>query len=132
MDEADPSADELSPAARSAAKIEAFRIVGKASERKDREILFEHPPLFGRIEPQLGVGRPLLAEPLNGLEPGSFWGWLLVGLLAMALVGYFSSASNVFTGSLVNVQSWFATRFTAVQDFLTAPRDMASLQQRNT
>ena len=52
--------------------------------------------------------------------------------MALALGGYFSSASNVFTGSLVNMQTWFATRFTAVQDFLTAPRDMASLQQRNT
>lgn len=53
------------------------------------------------------------------------------GVVALALGGYFSSASNVFTGSLVNVQSWFATRFTAVQDFLTAPRDMTSLRQRN-
>ena len=53
------------------------------------------------------------------------------GLVALALGGYFSSASNVFTGSLVNLQTWFATRFTAVQDFLTAPRDVASLRQRN-
>ncbi len=54
------------------------------------------------------------------------------GVVALAFGGYFSSASNVFTGSLVNLQTWFSTRFTAVQDFLTAPRDMASLQQRNT
>src|SRR5512132_1540223 len=54
------------------------------------------------------------------------------GVVALALGGYFSSASNVFTGSLVNLQTWFATRFTAVEDFLTAPRDMASLRQRNT
>src|SRR5215207_3029140 len=53
------------------------------------------------------------------------------GVVALALGGYFSSASNVFTGSLVNLQAWFSTRFIAVQDFLTAPRDMASLQQRN-
>lgn len=53
------------------------------------------------------------------------------GVVALALGGYFSSASNVFTGSLVNLQTWFSIRFTAVQDFLTAPRDMASLQQRN-
>jgi rod shape-determining protein MreC len=53
------------------------------------------------------------------------------GIVALALGGYFSSASNVFTGSLVNMQTWFSTRFIAVQDFLTAPRDMASLQQRN-
>ena len=51
--------------------------------------------------------------------------------MALALGGYFSSASNVFTGSLINVQAWFSTRFVAVQDFLTAPRDMASLRQRN-
>ena len=54
------------------------------------------------------------------------------GLVALALGGYFSSASNIFTGSLVNIQTWFATRFTAVQDFLTTPRDMAFLRQRNT
>jgi rod shape-determining protein MreC len=53
------------------------------------------------------------------------------GIMALALGGYFSSASNVFTGSLVNVQSWFSDRFVAVQDYLTAPRDIASLRQRN-
>ena len=53
------------------------------------------------------------------------------GVLALALGGYFSSASNVFTGSLINLQSWFSSRFFAVQDFLTAPRDIASLRQRN-
>lgn len=53
------------------------------------------------------------------------------GIMALALGGYFSSASNVFTGSLVNVQTWFSARFVAVQDFFTAPRDMASLRQRN-
>jgi rod shape-determining protein MreC len=53
------------------------------------------------------------------------------GIMALALGGYFSSASNVFTGSLVNVQTWFSDRFVALQEFLTAPRDIASLRQRN-
>ncbi|HUF00720.1 MAG TPA: rod shape-determining protein MreC [Anaerolineales bacterium] len=53
------------------------------------------------------------------------------GIMALALGGYFSSASNVFTGSLVNVQAWFSARFMAVQDFFTSPRDIASLRQRN-
>ena len=53
------------------------------------------------------------------------------GVMALALGGYFSSASNVFTGSLINLQAWFSSRFVAVQDFITAPRDMASLRQRN-
>jgi rod shape-determining protein MreC len=54
------------------------------------------------------------------------------GVLALALGGYFSSASNVFTGTLINLQSWFSSRFVALQDFLTAPRDVASLRQRNS
>jgi len=54
------------------------------------------------------------------------------GIMALALGGYFSSASNVFTGSLVNLQAWFSARFVAVQDYLTAPRDIASLRQRNS
>ena len=53
------------------------------------------------------------------------------GIMALALGGYFSSASNVFTGSLVSLQAWFSARFLAVQDFFTSPRDMASLRQRN-
>jgi rod shape-determining protein MreC len=54
------------------------------------------------------------------------------GIMALALGGYFSSGSNVFTSSLITVQSWFSSRFVAVQDFLTAPRNMAALQQRNS
>jgi rod shape-determining protein MreC len=53
------------------------------------------------------------------------------GIMALALGGYFSSASNVFTDSLVTVQAWFSARYMAVQDFFTSPRDMASLRQRN-
>jgi rod shape-determining protein MreC len=53
------------------------------------------------------------------------------GIMALALGGYFSSASNVFTGSLVELQAWFSARFLAVQDFFTSPRDIASLRQRN-
>ena len=53
------------------------------------------------------------------------------GIIALAFGGYFSGASNVFTGSLITLQTWFSSRFVALQDFLTAPRDVASLRQRN-
>jgi rod shape-determining protein MreC len=53
------------------------------------------------------------------------------GVMALALGGYFSGASNVVSGSLINLQTWFSSRFSAVQDFFTAPRDIASLRQRN-
>jgi len=51
--------------------------------------------------------------------------------MALALGGYFSSGTNIFSVSLINVQFGFSTRFAALQDFLTAPRDIASLRQRN-
>jgi len=53
------------------------------------------------------------------------------GIIALAFGGYFSGASNVFSGSLIGLQTWFSSRFVALQDFLTAPRDVASLRQRN-
>ncbi|MEW6287306.1 MAG: rod shape-determining protein MreC [Chloroflexota bacterium] len=53
------------------------------------------------------------------------------GVMALALGGYFSSASNLFTDSLVNLQFWFSSRFVALQDFFTAPRDITSLRQQN-
>lgn len=56
---------------------------------------------------------------------------VVVGILVLALGGYFSSASTRFTGSLVAVQTWVAIRVQAIQDFLTAPRDIVSLRSRN-
>jgi len=53
------------------------------------------------------------------------------GVMALALGGYFSGASSIVSGSLINLQAWFSSRFSAVQDFFTAPRDIASLRQRN-
>jgi rod shape-determining protein MreC len=57
---------------------------------------------------------------------------VVVGLLALALGGYFSPVASRFTRLLVDVQSWVSTRYMAVSDFLTVPRDMASLRQQNT
>jgi len=51
--------------------------------------------------------------------------------MALALGGYFSGTSNIFTSSLITVQSWLTSRVVAIQDFLTAPRDIATLRQRN-
>ncbi len=53
------------------------------------------------------------------------------GILALAFGGFFSSASNRFTGGLVSAQYWFAIRYQAVQQFLSAPRDIVTLRARN-
>jgi rod shape-determining protein MreC len=53
------------------------------------------------------------------------------GILALAFGGFFSSVSNRFTGGLVSAQYWFAIRYQAIQQFLSAPRDIVTLRARN-
>ena len=55
-----------------------------------------------------------------------------VGLVALALSGYFNPVSSWFTRLTVEAQTWISTRYLAVVDFLTEPRDVATLRQRNT
>lgn len=53
------------------------------------------------------------------------------GIFALALGGFFGSASRQFNTGLVEIQTWISTRFLGVQDFFTAPRDIVSLRARN-
>jgi rod shape-determining protein MreC len=53
------------------------------------------------------------------------------GILILAFSGFFSSATNRFTDSLVSAQYWFSTRYQAIQDFLAAPCDITTLRTRN-
>ncbi len=53
------------------------------------------------------------------------------GLLALALGGYFSPLSNSVSQSVVGAQTWVSSRYLAVVDFLSVPRDVATMRQRN-
>jgi len=53
------------------------------------------------------------------------------GILVLALGGFFGSVSRQFSSTLIETQTWFATRFLGLQDFITAPRDIVSLRTRN-
>jgi rod shape-determining protein MreC len=55
-----------------------------------------------------------------------------IGLVVLALGGYFNPVNNWFTRIAVSAQTWISNRYMAVVDFLTVPRDVASLRQRNT
>ncbi len=55
-----------------------------------------------------------------------------VGLVALALGGYFSPVSNWFSRLTVGAQTWVSNRYMAIVDFLTVPRDVTSLRQRNS
>jgi rod shape-determining protein MreC len=57
---------------------------------------------------------------------------LVAGILALALSGSLGFISGDFNSLLVSTQAWIFTRFVVIQDFLTVPRDVVALRQRNT
>jgi rod shape-determining protein MreC len=56
---------------------------------------------------------------------------VVAGILALALGGYLGPVSRSIGGSLLGIQTWLSTRFTAVQELVTVPRDVAQLRQEN-
>jgi len=56
---------------------------------------------------------------------------LVAGILALALSGSLGFISDNFNTWIVSTQSWVSTRFVVIQDFLTVPRDVVALRQRN-
>jgi len=56
---------------------------------------------------------------------------VVAGILALALSGSLGFVSNIFNSLLVSAQAWVSTRFVVIQDFLTVPRDVVALRQRN-
>jgi rod shape-determining protein MreC len=56
---------------------------------------------------------------------------VVAGILALALGGYLGPVSNTVGGSLIGLQTWISTRFSAIQDFVRVPRDVAALRSRN-
>ncbi len=53
------------------------------------------------------------------------------GILALALGGFLGPASGRFNAALIEIQTWIASRYLGIQDFITAPRDSASLRAEN-
>ncbi len=54
-----------------------------------------------------------------------------LGIVLLALGGYLRFATDRLSRILVDAQTWFSTRYMALMDFLTMPRDVALLRQRN-
>lgn len=59
-------------------------------------------------------------------------GLVVVGIIFLALGGYLAPALRTAMDPVVGVQGWLSSRFMAVYEFLTVPRDVASLRQRNS
>lgn len=56
---------------------------------------------------------------------------IIGGILTLALGGYLAPLSRTVVSPLVSAQTWVAARYTAIRDWLVAPRDLADLRQEN-
>lgn len=56
---------------------------------------------------------------------------VVAGLVLFALSGYMQPLFRSALTPFVSVQTWLSTRFMAVYDFVTVPRDVASLRAQN-
>lgn len=72
---------------------------------------------------------------MKRLSPG-FWQTTILflvigGVLFLALGGYLSSILRIALDPFVGAQQWLSSRYLAISEFVTVPRDVASLRQRN-
>ncbi len=56
---------------------------------------------------------------------------LVVGILLLALGGYLTPISRVALSPFISTQTWLASRYLAIRDFMKAPRDVLRLTQIN-
>ena len=56
---------------------------------------------------------------------------VVAGVILLALSGYLSPILRTALDPAVGVQGWISSRYLAVYEFMTVPRDVASLRERN-
>lgn len=53
------------------------------------------------------------------------------GLLFLAISGYLTPVFNLTLNPLISLQEWLSVRYLSARDFLTTPREVTQLQERN-
>jgi rod shape-determining protein MreC len=57
---------------------------------------------------------------------------IIMGILALALSGYLTTILKDTLNPAISFQGWFSSRYLTVYEFITVPRDVATLRQRNS
>ena len=70
------------------------------------------------------------APSSRSLQPGIVI-FLVVGILILALSGYLTPFTRLALSPFISIQTWITQRYQAIQEFITAPGDLARLRQRN-
>ena len=56
---------------------------------------------------------------------------IAMGIVILALGGYLSPILRVVTDPIVDIQTWIATRYHAIQSYILEPADVSELRRRN-
>jgi len=56
---------------------------------------------------------------------------LIMGVVAISLAGYLTPLFNLSLSPLISSQSWLSMRYLSFLEYFTAPRDVATLRERN-
>lgn len=56
---------------------------------------------------------------------------IIIGVLILALSGYLNSAIRLALDPFVSAQYWLSSRYQSIYEFLTVPREVALMRQRN-
>ena len=56
---------------------------------------------------------------------------IALGLIALALGGFLTPLSRIILNPIISTQTWIASRYQAVQSYLSAPQDIANLREEN-
>jgi rod shape-determining protein MreC len=69
-------------------------------------------------------------SPVRSLQ-GLILALMILGLIGLALGGYLTPVIGTAVKPLVSAQTWLATRYAGIQNYLNAPQDIARLRTRN-
>ncbi len=56
---------------------------------------------------------------------------VVIGLILLALGGYLTPVSRIVLSPVVSAQTWFSTRFAAIQEYFQSPQDMNRMRLEN-
>ncbi len=76
-------------------------------------------------------GYQAMNRQLNRIWQAIVFTVVVGGIMALALSGYLNPMVKAATNPFIGVQRWISTRYTAIVEFVTVPKNSASLRQQN-
>ncbi len=70
------------------------------------------------------------------ISPSRTWqtavlAFLIIGTIALALGGYLTPLTRIVMAPVISAQTWLSTRFSAINNYINSPQDLAELRNQN-